>query len=132
MVGIYPIWFGKEQVGQVDVEQQGLYYHFYCRCRLSSDVMCRVNMSCNAIHASLGILVPVGDDHVLTKRIPIKQFSQGIPEFWITAKAPKMEGIRIDVYPEEPFRYIAKLEKAYLEQHRNKHRICIDGTHNAG
>lgn len=127
MLGTYAVWLGKEKVGQATVERQGLYYCFYCQCQLHSEVMCRVTVSCGGKHESLGILAPAGKQYILTKKLPVKQFGIGIPEFWITPKQPQMEGFCVDIYPEEPFQYIAKLEKAYLEQRNGKSVICIPG-----
>lgn len=126
MEGTYAVWLGKEAVGQVTVERQGLYYCFHCRCQLRSEVMCRVTVSCGGRNESLGILVPMGKDYVLTKKLPIKQFRSGIPDFWITPKQPQRQGFYVDIYPEEPFRYIAKLEKAYLDRSRGRPGIRIN------
>ena len=126
MEGNYPVSLGKETVGQATVERQGLYYCFHCRCQIRSEVMCRVTVSCGGVHESLGILVPMEKDYYLTKKLPIKLFPGGIPEFWITPRHTQMHGIRVDVYPEEPLRYIAKLEKAYLDHHSGKPGIRID------
>ena len=125
MEGTYPIYLGKEKVGQVSVERQGLYYCFRCRCRLHSEVMCRVTVSCGGGHDNLGILVPVGKEYVLCKKLPAKQLRPGIPEFWITVKHPQRQEIYVDIYPEEPFQYIAKLERAYLDKRRGKSGIRI-------
>ena len=126
MVGTYAVWHGKEKVGQVVVEQQGLYYHFFCQCQLHSGVICRVIASCGGKHESLGILAPTGKTYILTKKLAVKQFASGVPEFWIAPKLPEMEDFYIDIYPEEPFRYIAKLEKAYLDKRRGKSVIRIE------
>ena len=126
MEGTYTICLGKEEVGQVSVERQGLYYYFRCRCRLHSEIMCRVTVSCGGCHENLGILVPAGKEYVLSKKLPVKQFRPGNPEFWITAKQPQMREIYIDIYTEEPFRYITKLEKAYLDRRREKTGIRIE------
>lgn len=127
MEGTYAIWHGKEKVGQAVVEQHGLYYCFHCQCQLHSGVMCRVTMSCGGIYESLGILAPSGNQYILSKKLPVKQFRSGTPEFWITPKQPELNGVHIDIYPEEPFRYIAKLERAYLDKKRGKNVICIAG-----
>ena len=128
MEGTYPIWLGKEEVGLVIVERQGLYYRFQCRCRIHSEVMCRVTVSCGGHHENLGILVPMGENYILSRMLPVKQFRPGSPEFWITPKQPQVREIDVDIYPEEPFRYIAKLEKAYLDKRRGKNsiRIAVD------
>lgn len=125
MDGVYHIWLGKETVGQAAVSRQGLYYCFDCRCRLHSKVMCKVTVSCGGHHENLGILAPCGKDYALNRRIPVKQFPAGTPEFWITPKQTGQHEIRVDVYPEEPFRYIAKLEKAYLDRSAGGSGICI-------
>lgn len=117
---VYPIWLGSEKVGKVTVEPMGLYLHFSCRCQLRSEVMCRVMVSCTGFNESLGILMPAGDDYILTKKLPIKHFQTGIPEFWITSKKLQMREIYIDIYPEEPFHYITKLENAYLDKRRDR------------
>ena len=125
MEGTYTVWLGKEPVGQAAVERDGLYYCFHCRCRLESEVMYRVTVSCGGINESLGILIPVGREYGLTKKIPMKNLPSGIPEFWITPKLPRRKEIFVDIYPEEPFRYIAKLERAYLEKRRGSLGIRI-------
>lgn len=126
MEGTYQISLGKESVGQATVERHGLYYRFHCVCQLHSEVMCRVTVSCGGTSESLGILVPMGKDYVLTKKLPIKLFPSGRPEFWITPRHTQMQGIYVDVYPEEPFRYIAKLEKAYLDRRTGRPGIRIE------
>ena len=126
MDGIYTVWLGKEKVGQAIVERNGLYYRFRCRCKLKSEVMCRVTVSCAGVQENLGVLVPSGKEYVLTKNLPIKKFPVGQPEFQLQTKSPQMHRIEIDIYPEEPFRYITKLHKAYLDRRRGKSVIHIE------
>lgn len=113
----YEICLGKEVVGHAYVSRQGLYYCFRCSCELQSEIICRVTVSCGGHHENLGILVPEGNRYKLTKKIPVKRLGQGIFQFQITPKHQKTYGKYISVYPEEPFRYIQKLQNAYL-QHR--------------
>ena len=51
----YGVYFGKEQVGKVQVQRQGLYYRFTCRCRISGDVMCRLWVSSGEKRENLGL-----------------------------------------------------------------------------
>ena len=125
MEGTYTIWLGKEAVGQATVKRQGLYYQFTCCCQLHSEVICRVNISSGGRSESLGILTPSGSDYRLTKKIPIKQFECGTPEFWITPRHSEKQGIFLDIYPEEPFSYLTKLEKAYLDKQSGRIGIVI-------
>ena len=84
-----------------------------------------MTVSCGNISESLGVLVPAEGEYCLTKKIPIKNLPSGTPEFWITPKLPRRKEIFVDIYPEEPFRYIAKLERAYLEKRRGSLGIRI-------
>ena len=95
MEGIYTVYLGKDPVGQVTVERQGLYYCFHCRCQLHSEVMCRVTVSSGGKHESLGILVPVGEHYLLTKKLPVKQFLSEKPEFWITPKKTQKHQVKV-------------------------------------
>jgi hypothetical protein len=126
MDGIYTVWLGNENVGQAVVERFGLYYRFQCRCKLQSNVISRVTVSCAGTNESLGILVPSGREYILTKSLPAKKFPGGQPEFRLQPKSPQIHELEIDIYPEEPFRYIAKLENAYLERRRDKSVIHIE------
>ena len=126
MEGSYAVFLGQESVGEITIERQGLYYCFQCRCRLHSAVMCRVMVSCGGHYENLGVLSPDGDVFLLSKKLPVKQFPAGNPEFWITPKRTEDRRICIDIYPEEPFRHIRKLEKAYLETSRGEIKIVIN------
>ena len=125
MKGTYPVLLGNEVTGEATVERKGLYYEIDCRCRLHSGVVCRVTVEVQGHHENLGILVPDGAYFTLIKKLPVKLFGEGIPEFRIRPKPNLPEGVFIDVYPEEPFAYIAKLENAYLEVRRGRPGILL-------
>ena len=126
MEGTYPVMLGGEQVGEVIIKQVGLYYQFSCQCKIHSQMICRVTVSCGGHHENLGILLPAGDKFWLNKRIPAKNFPNDKPSFWITPKHDQRQGRFVDVYPEEPFAYIAKLENACLEKRRGRSGIFIN------
>ena len=115
MNGDYEIRMGKEVVGTATVEQQGLYYRFCCRCRLSGSVICRVTVSCNGHHENLGVLIPVGDGFGLSTKVAVKKLGKGPFQFRAMPKHQKSEGEFIPIYPEEPFAYISRLQNAFLE-----------------
>lgn len=114
MEGNYVVTFGKRQCGKVQVLRQGLYYRFLCRCQIRGDVLCRLRVSCGGRLEELGILVPMEDGFGLDKKVPVKYFGEGIPEFKLYAKAEEPEGKFVPITPEEPFSYITKLKTAYL------------------
>ena len=125
MVGTYKILLEDEPIGEAIVRRKGLYYQFYCNCHLQSEVIYRVNVSCGGIHESLGILVPTGNTYGLTKMLPAKQFADGIPEFWLAPRHQTDRELHIDIYPEEPFAYITRLENAYLDIKSGKTAIVV-------
>ena len=127
----YDIYMGKEQIGQAWVHKEGLYYSFRCRCEVKSDIICKVVVSCDGHHESLGILVPEGKWYTLTKRIPIKRLGNGKPEFQVIPRCQKRQGTFICVYPDEPFRYIRQLQNAYLQRRGGENGIVIQDNSDA-
>ena len=115
MVGAYQIFRGVEPVGTVQVEKQGLYYQFSCRCTLRGATMQRIMVACGERKVDLGICVPMGDVFGIDRRVPCKQLGEGKPEFFLIPRVGRAGGKFVPVYPEEPFAYMAKLKDAYLE-----------------
>ncbi len=114
MEGTYVLTLGSQEVGQVQVRKEGLYYRFSCACRLSGDVISRVLVTCGGKSESLGILVPGGGSFTLETKLPAKRLGQGIPEFTIVSNWPDTLQEFIPIKPEEPFGYIERLKSAYL------------------
>lgn len=110
----YGVYFGKEQMGKVQVQKQGLYYRFTCRCRLTGDVVCRLRVTCGDKRESLGVVVPMDDGFGLDTKIPVKRLGEGKMEFLLVPKHELDSGVFVPVYPEEPFAYIERLKDAYL------------------
>lgn len=125
MEGNYAVTFGNRQCGKVQVLQQGLYYRFVCRCRISGDVLCRLRVSCGGKREELGVLIPTDDGFGLDKKVPVKYFDEGIPEFTLYAKADAPDGKFVPIIPEEPFSYITKLKTAYLVRKGGQAGILI-------
>lgn len=111
----YDIYLGRDAVGKARVEKRGLYYCFECRCTLESDAICRVMVHWDSRQENLGILVPVGKEYVLEKKLPAKLFRGGKPEFRVLPKRQPVPENFYPVYPEEPFSYIARLQNAILQ-----------------
>jgi len=112
--GSYPVLFCNGVVGKVTVTRQGLYYFFCCLCRISSDVVCRLQVQCNGQRISLGIVVPEKDGFGLRTRVPVKRIGEGELSFSLVPKHDKGDGKFAPIFPEEPFAYIARLKGAYL------------------
>ena len=112
--GNYELKFGGQTVGRVQVQKQGLYYAFTCRCRMPGEVISRVMVRCGDRETGLGILVPMGDGFGLDTKIAAKKLGQGSPEFSVVPNRPQLTQKFIPIKPEEPFSYIERLKEAYL------------------
>lgn len=126
MVGTYEVRMGDRPVGEVRVERRGLYYHFSCRCTLSGEVMHRLWLRCGGKETDLGLCVPMDGSFGTEKRISVKQCGEGKPEFILRAKQTEIRGNFIPLSPEEPFRYIHRLQNAYLERRGEQLGIVIN------
>ena len=115
MEGTYEIYLGDKPIGKAVVQRQGLYYRFDCRCCLEHDRMYRLSVECDGHHENLGILMPAGGDHRLTKKLAVKRLGKGYLTFRASPKHPASTARFIPVYPEEPFAYITRLQEAFLE-----------------
>lgn len=114
METFYSITRKGKDCGKVSVKQQGLYYHFQCRCTVDSDDIHRLVLSCGDIQENLGILVPYEGSFVLTTKIPIKQIKEGNWSFQIIPKRNIPDNHFIPISPEEPFAYVSRLKESFL------------------
>ena len=126
MEGFFEVYLHGQAVGKVEVRREGLYYRFRCRCRLSSQSVCRLE----ANEVSLGILVPMGDGFGLDTKLPVKRFREEPWEFEVMPNRPVLEGRFIPIKPEEPFAYLERLKGAYLA--RRDGQVGIILKENAG
>lgn len=124
MVGTYEVKLEERTVGTVTVAKEGLYYRFSCRCRLSGEVMYRLWLLCGGKELDLGLCVPMGDGFGAEKKLPVKQ-CPGTPRFLLRPKQTEIRGNFIPLSPEEPFRYIHRLQDAYLERRGERLGIVI-------
>lgn len=110
----YPVMLGNEPIGTVQVRQSGLYVCFSCRCRLSGDQICTLELRRGAQREKLGVLVPEGSVFTLNTRLPAKRIGTEEASFHVVPKRAEMRGQFAPIYPDEPFAYLARLKDAYL------------------
>lgn len=122
----YTVCMGEEPVGEVWMEDVGLYRRILCRCRLSGEVMCRLWVSWDEESLDLGVLCPVGGEYGLERKIPAKQLGQGDLKFYVAPKRIEKPGLFVAVYPDEPFAYIQKLGKTTMEVRNGQPGILIE------
>ena len=122
---IYDILRGGEKIGKAYVRKEGLYYCFRCCCRLTGEVIYRLTVSCGGKTENLGILIPDGDAFRLQKRLPVSRFPDGEMVIRAVPGKPEHTEFFAPVHPDEPFRYLASLQRARLERRDGQIGIVI-------
>lgn len=122
----YYVYFGKEQVGGVQVVRQGLYYRFICRCNLNGGTICRLQVTCGDSRENLGIVVPMDGAFGLETKLPVKRLGEGKMEFLLLPKHEVLTEHFIPISPEEPFSYIARLKDTYLVKRNGQRGVLLD------
>ncbi len=125
MEGIYDVVFAGEKVGRMQVQRQGLYYRFVCRCDDFTQQMYDVILQIGEQTLRLGMLVPKNGQWVLDAKLPVKRLGQGRPDFYLKPKHAPMPENFIPLHPQEPFGYLRKLENAYLASRNGSLGIVI-------
>ena len=113
---MYQIFLGKEAIGTAQIEKQGLTYCIRCRCKLSGEVVYKIIAKCGEREADLGILVPENGAFRLTSRIPVKKLGAGEIAFKAVPRHVAPDGMFVPITADEPFKYLSRLENAYLER----------------
>ena len=122
----YPVLFGSQEAGKVQILKEGLYCHVICRCQLTGNVVCRLVALSGEKKENLGVVVPAGDGFGLDRRIPAKQLRLNHPVFLLVpSHPPKGEEPFYPICPEEPFAYIEKLKDAYLVRKNGQAGVCF-------
>lgn len=104
----YPVTKNGQTIGSVIIEEEGLYYHLHCTCKLS--VMQRVSLYAN--NDELGLLVPEGEVYCLSKKIPRKKLSEDQIQFYLMDRNESEKSVLIPVSSGEIFPAIDKVRKA--------------------
>lgn len=111
----YDVTFADAVVGHVSVKKQGLYYCIECKVQIMEASKFRLIAHSGNREYDLGLCIPYdGALHLLT-RVPMKQFSDEPISFELLKKNTMQSGKFVPICAEEPFRYLHKLETAYLE-----------------
>lgn len=111
----YSVSLNGKPCGKVTVTRQGLYYRIRCRCLLPDNDIFRLQAACGMTKENLGVLVPTEDRFGLTTRIPVKQLREGELTFSVIPKREPVSGHFVPILAEEPFAYISRLKKSYLQ-----------------
>ena len=123
------ILLAGQAIGKAKVCREGLYLCFRCRCQLSGDVVYRLRVSCGENTENLGIPVPQNGAFELNARIPAKRLGSGQMVLEAVPKKVEMEGKFIPLSPEEPFKYLRRLEDAFLQVRDGQVGIMLPAEH---
>ena len=122
---MYQIYLGNEVIGTAQVEKQGLTYCISCRCRLSGEVPYKVVVRCDGKEADLGLLVPENGAFQLKSRLSVKQLGVGEISFHAVPRHVTPDGLFVPVSAEEPFRYLSRLENAFMSQSKGRMGVIL-------
>ena len=112
----YSITSGEENIGNVQVERQGLYYRISCRCKLTGCVRYNLLVVSGENTVDLGLCVPKDGVFGVDTSIPIKRVGEGTLTFYVRPRHSAIQGKFLRVSPDEPFAYIRRLQQAHLER----------------
>ena len=125
MEGTYEVNKNGQVVGRATVTREGMYYQIRCRCDLNEEGMFRLVIDFEDDRIDLGILVPDGKGFGLQTRINTKTLGQGSPAFSILPRRESIQHTVIKLCPEEPFRYLSRLEDAFLAKRNGEIFLCF-------
>ncbi len=125
MEGIYGVYLGESLCGKVQVQKQGLYYQFFCRCRINNDWICRLRVYFENGGENIGVLTPVDDGFGLCCKLPTKRFPDMPVRFSLIPVSGNRNEKLVSICPEEPFAYIEKLKDAFLARKDREFAVRI-------
>ena len=95
MAETYDIRFDDSLVGKAQVEKQGLYFCFSCRCRMPDEKLYRIHVISGENREDLGICIPLDGLFGMDKRLPAKRLGEGTLEFILLPKDWKPQEIAV-------------------------------------
>lgn len=110
----YPVMYGQEAVGTVDVCREGLYYTIQAQCSLPADSIFRLEAKAGEQQLNLGVLTPFKDGFGVSVKVAQKKLQNGELSFVVLPKYPLEQRICYPLRPDEPFAYIDKLYEGFL------------------
>lgn len=125
MEAYYKVYLRDQDVGKVQIIQQGLYFRVVCRCLLPDSQIYRLYAVSGEKQDSLGVVIPEGDGWILDKKIPAKRLNKCVDRFVLSTDRNIVCGQFAAICPEEPFLYIDRLKNLFLESENGKLGVRI-------
>ena len=105
----YNIYMNNIKVGTAEVEPQGLYTLFRCRCSFHKTATYRIHAQFGTTTIDLGVCVPANGSFLKRTKIATKKLNSEMPRFYaINADIKSDKFVPID--PLGEFEYISKLD----------------------
>lgn len=121
----YDVLLGNIKVGETEIETDGLYSRFRCRCKLPDKGVHRVVAVYKAGSLDLGICVPDGTYFSARAKIPTKLLGTGEPHFYaISAEAEDAVFVPLD--EQKSFEYISRLTEARFTIRAGKKGLLLN------
>ena len=114
----YEVTYDGAPVGKAQMEKQGLYYAFSCRCQLPDAGLYRIHVICGDHREDLGICVPMDGVFGMDKKLPVRQVGVQSPAFELVPKDWKPPVVPVDepvIQAEEEEPEVLPVEEAPLE-----------------
>lgn len=116
MEKVYDVGFMQQKAGQVTLKKEGLYWRIFCRLENLEKGYYRLSVNNGCCVFDLGLCVPVSNGFGMNTTVPIKRIGEeGLTFFLESGKSGKQE-LFVPIRAEEPFAYLQRLEKAYLDR----------------
>ena len=114
----HDITFDSSPVGSAQMEKQGLYCLFSCRCNQPDTGLYRIHVIYGDKREDLGICVPMGDMFGMDKKLPVKKLGTGTPSFELLPRdwSPRPAAEEPEPVPEEPAQEEQCLPEKELQQ----------------
>lgn len=117
MVEKYDVTFEGQNVGNVTLEKEGLYYRIRCRCRVQDNEIHRLYVKGEKI----GVLIPENGDLVLDTKVAAKRLKEGCG-----FSLDETNKTFIPIHPGEAFGHLGKLRLAKLAFREGEPGIFLD------
>ena len=112
----YTVYYMEKEVGYVFLEKEGLYWRINCRLDHIERGYYRLNVKNGACIFDLGLCVPVDNGLGMNTRVPIKRIGEEYLNFFLKHSKNEERQLFVPIRAEEPFVYLQRLEKAYLDR----------------
>ncbi len=110
-MALFDIFREDISVGNAFVETVGLYTMFTCRCNFQDKGIYRIIAQYGSVKIDLGICIPQEDGYATFAKIPTKNISNDVPQFY-AIEGSQSNMIFIPVKTHETFDYITNLPEA--------------------